>query len=79
MELINIKGIGPKTLELLNKVNIYTIDDLVRYYPYRYNIYTPSNILDASLDDTIVVTGTVTSNANGRFESIIKILSGLEV
>ena len=64
MELINIKGIGPKTLELLNKVNIYTIDDLVRYYPYRYNIYTPSNILDASLDDTIVVTGTVTSNAN---------------
>jgi ATP-dependent DNA helicase RecG len=64
MELINIKGIGPKTLELLNKVNIYTIDDLVRYYPYRYNIYTPSNILDASSDDTIVVTGTVTSNAN---------------
>ena len=64
MELINIKGIGPKTLELLNKVNIYTIDDLVRYYPYRYNIYTPSNILEASPEDTIVVTGTVTSNAN---------------
>ena len=64
MELINIKGIGPKTLELLNKVNIFSIDDLVRYYPYRYNIYTPSNILDASPEETIVVTGTVTSNAN---------------
>ena len=64
MELINIKGIGPKTLELLNKVNIYSIDDLVRYYPYRYNIYTPSNILEANIEDTIVVTGTVTSNAN---------------
>ena len=64
MELINIKGIGPKTLELLNKVNIFSIDDLVRYYPYRYNIYTPSNILEASPEETIVVTGTVTSNAN---------------
>ena len=64
MELINIKGIGPKTLQLLNKVDIYTIDDLVRYYPYRYNIYTPSNILESSPEDTIVVTGTVTSNAN---------------
>ena len=64
MELISIKGIGPKTLQLLNKVDIYTIDDLVRYYPYRYNIYTPSNILESSPEDTIVVTGTVTSNAN---------------
>ena len=64
MELINIKGIGPKTLELLNKVNIFSIDDLVRYFPYRYNIYTPSNILEASPEETIVVTGTVTSNAN---------------
>ena len=64
MELINIKGIGPKTLQLLNKVDIYTIDDLVRYYPYRYNVYTPSNILESSPEDTIVVTGTVTSNAN---------------
>ena len=64
MELINIKGIGPKTLELLNKVNIYSIDDLVRYYPYRYNIFAPSNILNANPDESIVVTGTVTSNAN---------------
>ena len=64
MELINIKGIGPKTLELLNKVNIFSIDDLVRYYPYRYNVYTPSNILESTPDESIVVTGTVTSNAN---------------
>lgn len=59
--LEEIKGIGPKTLELLNKVSIYTIDDLVRYYPYRYNIYTPSNILDANTEDTIVVTGIIIS------------------
>lgn len=59
--LEEIKGIGPKTLELLNKISIRNIDDLVRYYPYRYNIYSPSNILDASEEDTIVVTGIITS------------------
>ena len=32
MELNIIKGIGDKTITLLNKLNIYTIDDLVNYY-----------------------------------------------
>ena len=35
MELSNIKGVGPKTLEYLNKLNIYDVNDLIRYYPYR--------------------------------------------
>ena len=38
MDIINIKGLGPKTLEYLNKLNLYTIQDLIEYYPYRYNI-----------------------------------------
>ncbi len=59
--LEEIKGIGPKTLELLGKISIETIDDLVRYYPYRYNIYSPSNILDATDEDTIVISGIITS------------------
>ena len=36
--LDDIKGIGPKTLSLLQKLGIYSIDDLVNYYPYRYNV-----------------------------------------
>jgi len=60
MELSNIKGVGPKTLEELNKLNIYTINDLIRYYPYRYNIYTPSDIREAG-EDTIVISGVITS------------------
>ena len=40
MNLNEIKGIGPKTIEHLNKLNIYNIDSLIRYYPYRYNIFT---------------------------------------
>ena len=35
--LEKIKGIGPKSKELLNRLNIYTIDDLLTYYPFRYD------------------------------------------
>lgn len=35
--LEDIKGVGPKTLGTLNKLGINTIDDLINYYPFRYN------------------------------------------
>ena len=59
MDISELKGVGPKTLEYLNKLNIYTIDDLVRYYPYRYNIYRPVDVSNVSEDDTVVVTGKI--------------------
>ena len=40
MDIIDVKGIGPKTVPILNKLDIYTVDDLVNYYPYRYDHYT---------------------------------------
>ncbi len=61
MNLSDIKGIGPKTLGLLNKLSIYTIDDLIRYYPYRYNTYSTSNILEIEEDTNVVISGIVTS------------------
>ena len=33
-ELKDVKGIGPKSLSLLNKINILTIEDLVTHYPF---------------------------------------------
>ena len=62
MELKNIKGIGPKTFELFSKLGINTIDDLVRYYPYRYNIFSPTDIGNSIEDTTIVITGKVMSS-----------------
>lgn len=62
MNLSDIKGIGPKTLELLNKLSINTIDDLIRYYPYRYNTYSPSNILEVNEDEIVVISGIITSS-----------------
>lgn len=61
MELSQIKGIGPKTIEHLNKLNIYDVDSLVRYYPFRYNIYTPSKIDDNAESNTLIISGKIIS------------------
>lgn len=36
MKLRDIKGIGPKKEKKLNELGIYTLDDLVNYFPKRY-------------------------------------------
>ena len=40
MELSNdvkfIKGVGPNRVVLLNKLGIYTLEDLIKYYPRAY-------------------------------------------
>lgn len=61
MELTDIKGVGPKTVTLLNKLAIFTTQDLIRFYPYRYNIFKPSDITKCNNDDTIVITGKIIS------------------
>lgn len=61
MELTEVKGIGPKTIQQLNKLSIYDIDDLIRYYPYRYNMYSPVNITTVNEENTVVITGKITS------------------
>ncbi len=43
MELKNVKGIGPKTLERLNNEGIYTSDDLVLRFPKKYDIFEVTN------------------------------------
>ncbi len=36
MNIEQLKGIGPKTLEIFNKIGIYTVEDLLTYYPFKY-------------------------------------------
>lgn len=58
-ELETIEGIGPKTKELLNKIKIYTIEDLLNYYPYRYDIIKRSDLSNLSDGDKIIIDGIV--------------------
>ena len=36
INLENIKNIGPKRLNIFHKMNIYSLEDLLTYYPYKY-------------------------------------------
>ena len=58
-ELETIKGVGPKTKELLNKIKIYTVEDLLNYYPYRYDIIKRSDLSNLSDGDKIIIDGIV--------------------
>ena len=59
MDILNIKGLGPKTLEYLEKLNLYTIQDLIEYYPYRYNIIKISNLKDVQDGEQCTIKGIV--------------------
>ena len=58
MILSEIKGLGPKAEKYLNELGIYSAEDLINYYPYRYEI-----LKKTSLDDErIVISGIIESN-----------------
>ena len=59
MELNKVKGVGDKTLKLLNKLEIYTTNDLITHYPYRYEILKRSNIDELQSDDKIIIDGII--------------------
>lgn len=58
-DIKNIKGIGPKTLSYLNKLEIYNVYDLIEHYPFRYEVLSRSNIEELKQDDRIVIDGIV--------------------
>ena len=62
MELSTIDHVGPKTIEYLNKLNIFNVEDLINYYPYNYNILKPISINQAT-DETIIINGIIENNA----------------
>ena len=57
--LEEIKGLGPKNIKLLNKLNIYNTDDLINYYPFRYEIIKRSNIEELNDKDKIIIDGII--------------------
>ena len=61
MELTDLKGIGPKGVTLLQKLGIFTIEDLITYYPYRYMVYKPITLQEATEGVTICINVVVES------------------
>ena len=61
MQLKDVKGIGPKSLSLLNKINIYTVEDLVTHYPFRYEILERCNLNEVEDGGKIIIDGKIES------------------
>ena len=59
IDLIDIDGVGSKTLELLNKLGINNIDELLHYYPFRYDILKRSDVTNLNDGDKIIIDGIV--------------------
>ena len=62
-KLEDIKGVGPKTIENLNKLGINNISDLVEYYPFKYEVLKKKN----SEDGSVIVTGIIESPVTINF------------
>ena len=58
-----IKGVGPKKAELLNKMGIYNIKDLIEYYPRNYEDRTKlSNIIQFVDGESYLFIGTLSDS-----------------
>jgi len=62
MNISTLKGIGPKTSKIFENSGIITINDLISYYPFRYDVIKRSNINELVQDDKIIIDGIVESN-----------------
>ena len=61
IDVSKVKKVGPKTVMLLNKLNIYSVLDLATHFPYRYDLIKRSDIKLANEEDRVIVDGKVDS------------------
>lgn len=54
-----LKGVGPKKLQALNKLGINTIEDLLTYYPFRYEDLTVKQLSDVADGEKVVLKGVI--------------------
>ncbi len=53
--LKDIKGVGDKTQSLLHRIDIYEEQDLIDYYPFKYNTLEPTDLIEGSVFITGIV------------------------
>lgn len=71
-DLSNIKGIGPSTITKLNKLDIHSIEDLLSYYPYRFEKLKKTDIHDEHAIISVVIVNTPTISYFGRSRNAVR-------
>ena len=67
MELADVKGVGPKMLQNLHELNIYHVEDLLTYYPYRYDLFEPTSLTEDYDHERIAINVVVETTATTAF------------
>lgn len=62
-----VKGIGEEKAKDLQEIGIFTIKDLLEYFPFRYEDYRPKDIHELKHEERATITGTVQSESVVRF------------
>lgn len=76
MRINELKGIGDKTEKLFNKLNVYTTEDLIHFYPRTYDVYEePVKVSEITDTKTYAIWGTVVSSCELTNAGRYRILS----
>lgn len=62
-----LKGFGPKSAEKFQKLGLFAIEDLLLYYPFRYEDFKSKSIFELLDGEKAVITGTVVTPANVQY------------
>jgi len=67
-----IKGVGPSLAEKLNQLHIVSVQDLLEYFPYRYENFELIDIHHAAHEEKITVEGKVITACQVQYYSKMK-------
>lgn len=78
MRISSLKGIGEKTEQLFNRLSVYTVEDLLNFYPRNYEVYDkPVNISDIREGGIYTIYGMVTGDFDINYSGRYKIFSAI--
>jgi ATP-dependent DNA helicase RecG len=81
MDIKELKGIGEKTANLLNRLSVYTVEDLVGLFPRDYDVYAKpvfvSEIKNDDIGTTVSIDAVVAKSVSQYGTANVKILSTL--
>ncbi|CEI84336.1 ATP-dependent DNA helicase RecG [Oceanobacillus oncorhynchi subsp. incaldanensis] len=65
--ILEVKGIGEKVAEQLAFMHIYETNDILQYFPYRYDIYEEKPLQELVHDEKVTIKGKVLYNPSLTF------------
>ena len=65
--LTALPGVGPKSAEKFKKLGLESLQDLLLYFPFRYEDFKSKNVLDLEDGEKAVISGIVATPANVQY------------